>query len=85
MQRDLKFVRDILRYIIGETPPIKIPFTVPNYEDPMHERETNFLIDLCLDAGFFKTTERDGETYISNLTWLGYDNLERLEAKYPYV
>ena len=83
MQRDLEFVRDILLHIIGETPPIKMPLTIPGYDDPFHPTETKFLVELCIDAGFIKTTEQNGETHITNLTWEGYDMLDKLNDKFP--
>ena len=90
MQRDPKFVRDILQYIADNTPPnearIELPLTIPGYqylESPEsiydgHRAETDFLTDLCLEAGFFKTTSENGAMHIRRLTWHGYEMLDRL-------
>lgn len=90
MQRDLKFVRDILQHVADETPPaggkIKLPLVIPGYQYPErrnsiyhgHRAETDFLTDLCIEAGFFKTVIEEDQTYIVRLTWQGYDMLDKL-------
>ena len=83
MQRDLKFVRDILQHVVGTGAPIKLPMTIPDYEYPMHQRETNFLVELCMEAGFLKTHPALDDTYIESLTWAGYDMLDTLNGEIP--
>lgn len=93
MQRDLRFVRDILRHIADNTPPtegrIALPLTIPGYQYPErpenvydgHRAETDFLTDLCMEAEFFKTVVENDETYITRLTWQGYDMLDQIDGK----
>lgn len=83
MQRDLKFVRDILQHVVGSGGPIKLPMSIPGYDHPLHQHETNFLVELCIDAGFLKTHQALDDTYVESLTWSGYDMLDQLNGEPP--